>query len=80
MLTSVEYERQKGRGVIEKLCPYSCLRVHCNFGSEGYRWTGIIMVAVSRQGVKEVLRREIQGLKVYPFYRSLVFSMTGTYF
>jgi hypothetical protein len=30
--------------------------------------------------IKEVLRREIQGLKVYPFYRSLVFSMTGTYF
>jgi hypothetical protein len=30
--------------------------------------------------LKEVLRREIQGLKVYPVCRSYVFSMTGTYF
>jgi hypothetical protein len=30
--------------------------------------------------IKEVLRREIQGLKVYQVYRSYVFSMTGTYF
>jgi hypothetical protein len=29
---------------------------------------------------KEVLRREIQGLKVYTVDRSSVFSMTGTYF
>jgi hypothetical protein len=29
---------------------------------------------------KEVLRREIQGLKVWPVYRSQVFSITGTYF
>ncbi len=29
---------------------------------------------------KEVLRREIQGLKVYPDDGSPVFSMTGTYF
>jgi hypothetical protein len=29
---------------------------------------------------KEVLRRENQGLKVYAVDRSLVFSMTGTYF
>ncbi len=30
--------------------------------------------------IKEVLRRENQGLKVYAVDRSLVFSMTGTYF
>jgi hypothetical protein len=30
--------------------------------------------------VKEVLRRENQGLKVYPVDGSSVFSMTGTYF
>jgi hypothetical protein len=30
--------------------------------------------------IKEVLRREIQGLKVWPVYRSQVFSITGTYF
>jgi hypothetical protein len=30
--------------------------------------------------VKEVLRREKEGLKVYPVDRSLVFGMTGTYF
>jgi hypothetical protein len=30
--------------------------------------------------LKEVLRREIQGLKVYPVDGSPVFSMTGTYF
>jgi hypothetical protein len=30
--------------------------------------------------LKEVLRRENQGLKVYPVDRSSVFSMTGTYF
>ncbi len=30
--------------------------------------------------LKEVLRRENQGLKVYAVDRSLVFSMTGTYF
>ncbi len=30
--------------------------------------------------VKEVLRRENQGLKVYPVDGSEVFSMTGTYF
>ncbi len=29
---------------------------------------------------KEVLRRENQGLKVYPVDGSSVFSMTGTYF
>jgi hypothetical protein len=36
-------------------------------------------VADSRH-FKEVLRRENQGLKVYPIDRSSVFSMTGTYF
>ncbi len=30
--------------------------------------------------LKEVLRRENQGLKVYPVDGSSVFSMTGTYF
>ncbi len=30
--------------------------------------------------LKEVLRRENQGLKVYTVDRSSVFSMTGTYF
>jgi hypothetical protein len=30
--------------------------------------------------IKEVLRRENQGLKVYPVDDSSVFSMTGTYF
>ena len=30
--------------------------------------------------LKEVLRRENQGLKVYPVDGSYVFSMTGTYF
>jgi len=30
--------------------------------------------------LKEVLRRENQGLKVYPVDGSEVFSMTGTYF
>jgi hypothetical protein len=30
--------------------------------------------------IKEVLRRENQGLKVYPVDNSSVFSMTGTYF
>ncbi len=30
--------------------------------------------------LKEVLRRENRGLKVYPVDGSLVFSMTGTYF
>jgi len=30
--------------------------------------------------IKEVLRRENQGLKVYPVDGSYVFSMTGTYF
>ncbi len=30
--------------------------------------------------IKEVLRRENQGLKVYTVDRSSVFSMTGTYF
>ncbi len=30
--------------------------------------------------LKEVLRREIQGLKVLPVYRYYVCSMTGTYF
>jgi hypothetical protein len=30
--------------------------------------------------LKEVLRRENQGLKVYKVDGSLVFSMTGTYF
>ncbi len=34
----------------------------------------------NRRWFKEVLQREIQGLKVYPVYRSYVFSMTGTYF
>jgi hypothetical protein len=29
---------------------------------------------------KEVLRRDNQGLKVYPVDGSYVFSMTGTYF
>jgi len=35
---------------------------------------------IKSKELEEVLQREIQGLKVYPFYRSLVFSMTGTYF
>jgi hypothetical protein len=30
--------------------------------------------------IKEVLRRENQGLKVYPVDNSSFFSMTGTYF
>jgi hypothetical protein len=34
----------------------------------------------SKDDIKEVLRRENQGLKVYKVDRSLVFSMTGTYF
>ncbi len=34
----------------------------------------------AQRGVKEVLRRENQGLKVYPVDGSYVFSMTGTYF
>jgi hypothetical protein len=33
-----------------------------------------------QQRLKEVLRRENQGLKVYPVDRSKVFGMTGTYF
>jgi hypothetical protein len=35
---------------------------------------------VSNGTLKEVLRRENQGLKVYPVDGSSVFSMTGTYF
>ncbi len=34
---------------------------------------------IARQ-LKEVLRRENQGLKVYPVDGSSVFNMTGTYF
>jgi hypothetical protein len=42
---------------------------------------GQIKVIVFRIRIlKEVLRREIQGLKVWPVYRSQVFSITGTYF
>jgi hypothetical protein len=35
---------------------------------------------ISNLRLKEVLRRENQGLKVYPIDGSSVFSMTGTYF
>jgi hypothetical protein len=35
---------------------------------------------IERQLIKEVLRRENQGLKVYPVDDPSVFSMTGTYF
>ncbi len=35
---------------------------------------------VIKEVIKEVLRREIQGLKVYPVDGSPVFSMTRTYF
>ena len=38
------------------------------------------MVNESLRLLKEVLRRENQGLKVYKFDGSLVFNMTGTYF
>jgi hypothetical protein len=39
------------------------------------------MSAVRIKGhIKEVLRRENQGLKVYPVDGSPVFSMTGNYF
>ncbi len=44
---------------------------------------GEIRVSMLRDMVyllKEVLRGEIQGLKVWPVYRSQVFSITGTYF
>ncbi len=35
---------------------------------------------ISLMEIKEVLRRENQGFKVYPVAGSYVFSMTGTYF
>jgi hypothetical protein len=43
-----------------------------------YRWLAYIYK--NDPFIKEVLRREIQGLKVWPVYRSQVFSITGTYF
>ncbi len=36
--------------------------------------------SVDGEHLLEVLRRENQGLKVYPVAGSYVFSMTGTYF
>jgi hypothetical protein len=42
--------------------------------------TVVQLIVAALVPFKEVLQREIQGLKVYPVYRSYVFSMTGTYF
>ncbi len=39
-----------------------------------------VILQKGRRQLKEVLRRENQGLKVYPVDGSSVFSMTGTYF
>jgi hypothetical protein len=47
--------------------------------SEGAELEGENNRGGGAEGLKEVLRREIQGLKVWPVYRSQVFSITGTY-
>ncbi len=41
---------------------------------------GFTSANILEDWIKVVLRREIQGLKVWPVYRSQVFSITGTYF